>query len=244
MNAPAVLSSPSLARRIRPFDPNASALLEDAELVRLSNKGDADAFLEIDKRHRTRLRAVAFGLLHDHADSDEIAQDTMVRAHRGLATFRGDSSLATWLYRIAVNLSRNRYWHHRRRQRHNTDSFDHVVVNDGANPLSNHVASEEETPVRAELTREFRQLVATCMRRLDADSRELLTLRNTQHLSYAEISVRLSLNIGTVKSRLARSRLKLRDILVQACPDLGPEPDLSNWFEPNRTTGGTALVYA
>ncbi len=242
MNAPALPQRRSTDLCALPSDRGPESTLDDDVLVRLFQHGDANAFLEIDRRHRARLRAVAFGLLRDHADSDEIAQDTMVRAHRGLATFRGDSSLATWLYRIAVNLSRNRYWHHHRRQRHNTDSFDQFGLDDGANPLSNHVASEEATPVRAELAREFRQLVATCMGRLDPDSRELLTLRNAQQLSYAEISVCLSLNIGTVKSRLARSRLKLRDILVQACPDLGPEPDLSTWFEPNRPSVGTAVI--
>jgi RNA polymerase sigma-70 factor (ECF subfamily) len=244
MNAPAARHHHSTTRRLYSTDQNEVSTKEDAELVRLFNAGDPDAFLEIDRRHRSRLRSVAFGLLRNHADSEEIAQDTLVRAHRCLATFRGDSSLATWLHRIAVNLARNRYWHYFRRQRHNTDSLEESLFEGSECSLANHIASEEANPVRAELAREFCQLIATCMVRLDSTSRELLALRNSQNLSYAEISVRLNLKIGTVKSRLARSRDRLRDLLVDACPDLGSDGKLSTWFEPVRPANGVAMACA
>jgi len=70
---------------------------------------DEDAFGEIVTRHRQKMFSIALSHLGNHADAEEIAQDTFIRAYRGLASFRGDSSLATWLYRIAFNLSRNRY---------------------------------------------------------------------------------------------------------------------------------------
>ncbi len=244
MIAPAARFNPSTTRRHHASDASLVSTRDDAELVRLFKEGDAEAFLEIDRRHRARLRSVAFGLLRNHADSDEIAQDTLVRAHRCLATFRGDSSLATWLHRITINLARNRYWHYFRRQRHNTDSLENVLFEGSDQSLANHIATDEASPVRAELAREFVQLVATCMVRLDSTSRELLTLRNSQNLSYAEISVRLNLNIGTVKSRLARSRNRLRDLLVEACPDLGRDGNLSTWFEPIRPASGVTMACA
>jgi RNA polymerase sigma-70 factor (ECF subfamily) len=244
MNVPAARPGACTARRAHPTDHRLVSTREDAELVRLFKAGDAVAFREIDRRHRARLRAVAFGLLRNHADSDEIAQDTLVRAYRCLALFRGDSSLATWLHRIAVNLARNRYWHYFRRQRHNTDSLEETRLDGGEGALSNHVASDEADPVRSELTREFSQLVETCLVRLDAPSRELLALRNVQNLSYLEISIRLELNIGTVKSRLARSRGRLRALLVASCPDLDGDADLSSWFEPSRLAGGVVAPCA
>src|SRR5438105_3726280 len=96
----------------------------DAELVRRFNAGDEDAFVEIMTRYREKIFSVALALLRNRADAEEIAQDTFIRAHRGLARFRGDSSLATWLHRIAVNLARNRYWYFFRRRRHATLSLD------------------------------------------------------------------------------------------------------------------------
>src|SRR5688500_15827596 len=76
----------------------------DTELVRRFLSGDEPAFVEITSRYRAKIFSVAISLLRNRADAEEIVQDTFVRAYRGLKNFRGDSSLATWLHRIAVNL--------------------------------------------------------------------------------------------------------------------------------------------
>ena len=102
----------------------------DAGLVRRFNAGDEAAFEEIMNRYREKIFSVALALLRNRADAEEIAQDTFIRAHRGLARFRGDSSLATWLHRIAVNLARNRYWYFFRRRRHATLSLDCALSDD------------------------------------------------------------------------------------------------------------------
>src|SRR4051812_9003080 len=82
----------------------------DATLVCRFNAGDAAAFTEIVTRHRAKAFAIAFARLGSYSDAEEITQDTFIRAHRALPGFRGESSLSTWLHRIAVNLSLNRYW--------------------------------------------------------------------------------------------------------------------------------------
>src|SRR5471032_3103715 len=92
----------------------------DSQLVSRFNAGEESAFVEIMNRHKARIFAAAMALLRNHADAEEITQDTFVRAHRGFSKFRGDSSVATWLHRIAVNLARNRYWYFFRRRRHAT----------------------------------------------------------------------------------------------------------------------------
>jgi RNA polymerase sigma-70 factor (ECF subfamily) len=81
----------------------------DRLLVRRFNDGDQSAFTEIVQRHRDRIQNLAIRFLRDPGDAEEVAQDTFVRAFRGLAKFRGESSLATWLHHIATNLARNRY---------------------------------------------------------------------------------------------------------------------------------------
>src|ERR1700677_3557304 len=105
------LSSPSKTLR-KGNSPTARSIISgqeadyDAKLVNRFNSGDEDAFVEIMARYRSKVSAIAFSHLRNHADAEEITQDTFIRAHRGLARFRGDSSLATWLHRIAFNLDR------------------------------------------------------------------------------------------------------------------------------------------
>jgi RNA polymerase sigma-70 factor (ECF subfamily) len=216
----------------------------DAELVRRFNTGDEAAFVEIIERYRARMFAVAFAMLRNRADAEEIAQDAFLRAHRGLANFRGDSSLATWLHRIALNLSRNRYWHSVRRGRHTTDSLDVAIGEDNTATFSDLLTSSETGPVRTVMADEFAALVDACMEQLGQRQREILTMRNLLHRSYVEIAEELGINVGTVKSRIARARATLRALIVAACPEFGAEPEPCGWFEPVRPAGGIEAVCA
>jgi len=221
------------------------AAIHDAELVRRFNDGDEDAFVEIVGRHRTKMFSVAFCHLHNHADAEEIAQDAFIRAHRGLANFRGDSSLSSWLYRIVINLSRNRYGYFSRRHRQDTRSFDCALNDDSAATFGDLLASDMPDPARAETNREFLAHVSLCMEKLSARQREILTLRNLLDHSYEEIGKILGLSTGTVKSRIARARKNLRGHLAQAYgePDDSPLPSFQ-WFGANRPTGRVQLAGA
>lgn len=216
---------------------SAQEAIHDAGLVQRFNAGDEAAFEEIMTRYRERVFSVALALLRNRADAEEIAQDTFIRAHRGLGRFRGDSSLATWLHRITVNLARNRYWYFFRRRRHATLSLDCALGEEGDATFADLVATEDPDPAREAATGEFAALVAACMDRLDAPHREILTLRNTLNRSYDEIAAALGINVGTVKSRIARARGSLRARLAEACPEFSPEAAPSDWFEPQRGTG-------
>jgi len=216
----------------------------DAALVGRFKAGDDTAFIEIMARYRARMRSVAFGMLKNHADAEEIAQDTFVRAHRGLANFRGDASLATWLHRIALNLARNRYWYFFRRRRHATVSLDGSWSDDNPATFSDLVAADTAGPAREAIASDFAERVAVCMAQLGAGPREILRLRNSQNHSYGEIARELGVSIGTVKSRLARAREKLRVLLTAACPEFGPAAQPMAWFEPLRPTAGVAILCA
>jgi RNA polymerase sigma-70 factor (ECF subfamily) len=209
----------------------------DAGLVRRFNSGDATAFLEIVTRYRTKMLHVALPLLRNHADAEEIAQDTFVRAHRGLASFRGESSLAAWLHRIALNLSRNRYWYFNRRQRHRGVPFDEVLGADNSSTLAEMIASPEPGPVQAAVLRDFSTLVASSMALLSPGQREILLLRNGGDHSYRDIARQLDIEIGTVKSRIARARERLRFLLEEAYASSPHPASSSPWFESHRATG-------
>jgi RNA polymerase sigma-70 factor (ECF subfamily) len=206
----------------------------DADLVRQFNAGDEGAFTTIMQRHRHRIFNLTVGLLHDRADAEEITQDTFIRAHRGLANFRCESSLATWLYRIAVNLARNRYWYFHRRRRHDMLSLEHEIGPDGSGTFSDLIADPDQDPARQTATGEFAALIEACLGQLDARHREILVLRNALNRSYGEIAATLGLNIGTVKSRLARARENLRARLAANCPEFAPDAAPGEWFLPTR----------
>lgn len=221
---------------------SAAEAVIDGALVRRFNDGDEAAFTAIVTRHYERILALAFRCLRNHADAEEIAQDTFMRAHRGLTRFRGESSLATWLHRIGFNLARNRYWYFFRRRKHLTCSLDSPLNAESTATFSDLVPSAEPNPARHASCDEFLALVAKGMGQLDATHREILVLRNQLHRTYEEIAHALGLNEGTVKSRIARARGHLRRLMTDACPEYANEPNDPAWFESARTTTLTRIV--
>jgi len=235
-----------------PSEEAATEALRDAALVRRFQAGEEEVFTEIMTRYSTRIFALANNLLHNIPDAEEVTQDTFIRAHRALKDFRGDSSLATWLYRIAVNLARNRYWYFFRRHRQDSISLETqpggaaAIDNAGGTGAFGHlIAATTRTPVQETVTEEFTALIAACMERLDARQREILTMRNTLNLPYEEIATALHLNVGTVKSRIARARETLRALLAETAPEFARAEAPADYFEfPRLAPGCQAIAYA
>jgi RNA polymerase sigma-70 factor (ECF subfamily) len=182
----------------------------DRVLVDRFKNGDQSAFDEMVTRYWDRIYAMVNQLLRNQQDAEEVTQDAFIRAHRGLVNFRGDSAFSTWLYQIATNLARNRYWYWWRRKRDKSVSFDAPISADNDTTLAEIIPAELETPEDATVTQELVSNIAAGMERLSAKHREILILRNIKNLSYEEIAAILSISVGTVKSRIARARESLR----------------------------------
>lgn len=182
----------------------------DRLLVDRFKAGDQTAFDEMVSRYWDRIYAMVNQLLRNTQDAEEVTQDAFIRAHRGLEKFRGDSAFSTWLYQIATNLARNRYWYWWRRKRDKSISFDQPLSADSETSLAEIFPSDAETPHELTATQEFVDRVAACMETLNEKHREILTLRNVQNLSYEEIASIVGISVGTVKSRIARARESLR----------------------------------
>lgn len=210
--------------------PSQMDAMHDADLVRRFRTGDDAAFTEIVVRHRAKLFAVALARLRNHADAEEITQDTFIRAHRALAAFRGESSLGTWLHRITVNLALNRYWYFFRRRRHLTQSLDCPLGDETSATLADVVASEAPGPVRQTMNNEFLQVVAACMTMLPPRQSEILRLRNGLAHSYDRIALTLGINVGTVKSRIARARSNLQTLIASTCPEYSTNATTAEWL--------------
>lgn len=182
----------------------------DRLLVDRFKQGDEAAFDEMVSRYWDRIYTMVNQLLRNAQDAEEVTQDAFIRAHRGLANFRGEAAFSTWLYQIATNLARNRYWYWWRRKRDHTISFDQPVSHDNETTLQELIPSEVETPAHATVTQELVSHIAAGMEKLGTKHREILVLRNIKNLSYEEIAQILDISVGTVKSRIARARESLR----------------------------------
>lgn len=185
----------------------------DRVLVDRFKSGDESAFNEMVARHRDRIYGLVHQLLRNHQDAEEVTQDAFIRAHRGLANFRGDAAFSTWLYQIATNLARNRYWYWWRRKRDRSVSFDAPVGEDTDMTLADVIPAEVDSPDEVTVNGELVDRIAKGMERLSAGHREILVLRNVKNLSYEEIGTILGISVGTVKSRIARARESLRSQL-------------------------------
>jgi RNA polymerase sigma-70 factor, ECF subfamily len=190
--------------------PAISEALRDRVILHRIRSGDSAAFQELASKYRSRLYGMAYRFLRNHEDAEEIAQDSLIRALRGLSSFRGESAFSTWLYRIAVNLARNRYWHSWRRKRHATISLDSPVHSERGASWGEMLPNDADSPADAAETQDMQERIDAGMRQLAQHHREILELRNLAHTSYQDIAETLSISIGTVKSRVARARESLR----------------------------------
>ena len=174
--------------------------VSDVRLVERVREGDGDAFAEVVRRHDRQLRGLVHRLLADECAVDDAMQETYLRAFRALPRFRGDASLATWLYRIASNACMD---HHRRRR------FVHVPPPDDE-PEPVWPGEDPGDVVVA------RDVVAQALGKLTSDQRAVALLVDRDGLDYAEAATVLRLPPGTVASRLSRARAALRGSLQAA----------------------------
>lgn len=173
-------------------------------------------FERIMRENGPRIYTLAVRLTGNPADGQDLAQETFVKAYENLSRFRGESSAATWLYRICVNLWKDRVRYEKRRffWRHFS-----LEARDGDEPSPAELAAPDP-PAGAALEGTDRQtLVQNALAQLGQEERAILVMRDMDDISYEEIGDILGVPLGTVKSRLARSRERLRQIL---------EPFISN----------------
>ena len=167
--------------------------------------GDTAAYSQLVERYRGRIYARVHALLNNHEDAEEVTQDAFVRALQRLDEFRWEASFSTWLYQIASNLARNRYWHRRRRGAGCNLSLEMPIGDNGAR-LEDFMPDHQPDPAQRLNWREFTDEIERHLDRIPDPPREIMSLRLMEHLSYEEIAEALQIPVGTVKSRIARAR--------------------------------------
>jgi RNA polymerase sigma-70 factor (ECF subfamily) len=167
---------------------------QDQILVQQVRRGDTEAFGLLVRKYRRRMLRMAARIAGNRAEAEDIAQETFIRAYRGLAHFRGDAAFQTWLYQIALNTARSRLG----RQRCCTHS--------GLEALA-----EAETPEAALHGKQVLAGMSSVLDSLPPSWRTAITLRELDGLTYLQIAAAMQCPLGTVRSRLARARGALRD---------------------------------
>jgi RNA polymerase sigma-70 factor, ECF subfamily len=181
-------------------------LNDDAPLIEATLAGDSAAFGSLVGRYQDRLYNSLVRVLNSAEDARDIVQDAFVQAYVKLNTFRGSSAFYTWLYRIAFNLAMS----HARKGRP-TASLDHMKADSGNEPIDGRAAPEAGLVQREQVA-----LVHRALATLNFEYRQILVLRELEDCSYEQIAEILELPAGTVRSRLFRARLQLRDCLAPA----------------------------
>jgi RNA polymerase sigma-70 factor, ECF subfamily len=177
---------------------------DDASLIVATLAGDNAAFGRLVAAYQDRLYNSLLRVLRSSEDAADIAQDAFVQAYTKLGTFRGTSAFYTWLYRIAFNLAMS----HARRG-HTTASLDGMKSLAGEEPMDG-----EPTAEAGVMQQERAELVHAALGELSMDYRQILVLREIDGCRYDEIAEILDLPVGTVRSRLFRARLQMRDLLT------------------------------
>lgn len=183
---------------------------DEAALLAGLRRGDDAAFAVLVGRYSARLLAVTRRLLNQEQDAQDALQDAFLSAFRGLAKFDGDSSLATWLHRIALNAALMKLRTRRRKPEQPIDELLPTYLGDGhrrdPGPAWKALASDAE---RAET----RELVRRCIAQLPDSYRVVLVLRDIEELDTAAVAEHLGIEVGAVKTRLHRARQALRTLL-------------------------------
>ncbi len=185
------------------------AVPRDARLVERARDGDVEAFGLLVERNQDYVYNAVYHMTGGGADAEDIAQEVFMRAYDNIARFEGRSAFRTWLYGIMLNTVRS---HWRRRDRRRTVSLEGPGDEEG-NPRPDP-AWDGDGPPRAATRGEQVEAVRAAIAALDEDSREILVLRDLQGLTYEELGEALALPAGTVKSRLHRARLALKEKLA------------------------------
>lgn len=171
--------------------------------------GDAAAFETLIDRYSSDIYALLFRLTENAEEASDLTQDTFMRALRAVKSFRGDSELKTWLFRIAINESRNRFRWWKRRKREVTISLD-ASIGDSETPLSDTLVGTSISPEEAALSHEREYALKAALLEISGVYREAIVLCDIEGMTYEETAAALGVGIGTVKSRISRGREELR----------------------------------
>ena len=187
--------------------------LEDSELVIACQTGDKEAMECLVKKHQRSVNSLLYQLAPDWGDTSDLAQEVFIRVYRGIHSLRNPKTFRSWLNQIVVNLFYDEL--RRRPRRLPTLSIDAPIESEsGESDLVREIPDPSLKPDERSLVHELDQVIRKAMAGLPEQFRTAIVLRELQGLSYEEISSAIGCELGTVKSRIARARGRLQEVLA------------------------------
>ena len=180
---------------------NEQLKISDDQLVARVQKGDKRAFDLLVLKHQFKVHAIVSKYVKDYDEVNDVVQEAFIKAYRALEAFRGESAFYTWLYRIAVNTSKNYLLARNRRP----PSFD-VDLGDAENAELSSQLQNLDSPDNILSRNELETVIDVAIKGLPADLRNALILREFEDLSYEQIADIMDCPVGTVRSRIFRAR--------------------------------------
>ncbi|MCW5941013.1 MAG: sigma-70 family RNA polymerase sigma factor [Fimbriimonadaceae bacterium] len=185
------------------------AYLDDAVLIERCQKGDRSAFDELIGRHQDRAYKYAFRLTGNTEEACDVVGDAFVRVYSALKNFKGQSAFSTWLYRILTNC----FLDLRKKEKNRQTTSLEAVLQTPEGDVTRQIEDPDRNPYEEAERNSREDRVVEAVGQLPEYQRSMITMFHVEMLSYEEIAEALDLPIGTVKSRLNRARLSLREIL-------------------------------
>ena len=210
MGSEAGLAAAGSSGRCHGQDNVMTATATDQQLVERVQKGDTRAFDLLVLKYQHKIFSLIGRYVRDADEVQDVAQEAFIKAYRALPNFRGDSAFYTWLYRIAINTSKNHLVSRSRRP-----PGKDVEIEDAEYYESGSSLREIETPESALFGAELKQVVETAIADLPEDLRTAVTLREFDGLSYEEIAEVMECPVGTVRSRIFRARESIDSCVAQ-----------------------------
>jgi RNA polymerase sigma-70 factor, ECF subfamily len=182
---------------------------EDSVLIERSQRGDKNAFDSLIRKHEKRAYQYAFRLTSNPEEAGDVVADAFVRVYSALGNFKGNSAFTTWLYRILTNC----FLDMRKKERSRPTTSLEAALQTEDGDVERQVEDSGPTPHLQAERRERERAVESAVDNLPEYQKAMITMYHAEMLSYEEIAEALDLPIGTVKSRLNRARLSLRELL-------------------------------
>jgi RNA polymerase sigma-70 factor (ECF subfamily) len=193
--------------------PTMPAHLENEQsLIAAAQAGNADAFVTLLNQYSRHIYRLGLSITGNHHDAEDVLQEASLKAYTALANFEGNSRFYTWLVRIAVNVALGKL---RKRALWKESSIDEPRENEDGDYIPLEIESWGESPEKACLNSELQKILAEVIQILDPKSRTVFTLRDVEKFSIEETAKMLGLSVPVIKTRLLRSRLKLREELTK-----------------------------
>ena len=196
-------------------------MTDDRAIIEQVLAGDNNAYGLLVEEYQGRVYNLALRMCGNQDDAFDLAQEAFFRAWRGLPGFQFESSFSTWLFRLTANVCLDEL---RAKKRRPTVSL--TVAEDGDEDVQMEIPDPAKSPEELLLAAEDRALLSQALNALPVDYREILTMRAINDMSYTEIAAVLKLREGTVKSRLSRARLALRNKILQIGNKSGSKPSI------------------